>query len=39
MYSNEAMTRELFPAEVLGPDRVEASAESVASIIMDGLIA
>ncbi|MDT7567081.1 MAG: TetR/AcrR family transcriptional regulator [Pseudonocardiales bacterium] len=38
MYSNEAMTRSLFPAEVLDPDRVEAYAESVTNIIMNGLI-
>ena len=37
MYSNDAMTRALFPPDTLAPDRIANYADSVASIILDGL--
>lgn len=37
MYSNDAMTRALFSADALAPDRVDDYADSVATIILDGL--
>ncbi|HEX4358770.1 MAG TPA: TetR/AcrR family transcriptional regulator [Pseudonocardia sp.] len=37
MYSNDAMTRTLFSAAALEADRVEQYADSVATILLDGL--
>ncbi|HEX4252354.1 MAG TPA: TetR/AcrR family transcriptional regulator [Pseudonocardia sp.] len=37
MYSNDARARALFSAEALAPERVDEYADSVATIILDGL--